>query len=82
MRISSFSYAVTWLFLAYPQVFVNAGGYQLQDHYSGFRFFDEWIWESFQDPTHGRVNYVDIETAIGKNLSYGELHCLLPDIFS
>ncbi|KAH6914153.1 endo-1,3(4)-beta-glucanase chain A [Coprinopsis sp. MPI-PUGE-AT-0042] len=70
MTTLAISHGVAWLFLVYTIVFVNAAGYQLQDRYSGFRFFDEWIWESFQDPTHGRVNYVDIETAISKNLSY------------
>ena len=53
---------------------VVAENYQLQERYAGFRFFDEWTWETFQDPTHGRVNYVDIGTAINRNLSYGELH--------
>jgi hypothetical protein len=35
------------------------------DFYSGFQF------ETFDDPTHGRVNYVDQATAQKNNLSEG-----------
>ena len=44
--------------------------YSLTDAFSGTQFFDAFVWETFNDPTHGRVNYVDISTAIKSNLSY------------
>lgn len=37
----------------------------------GSDFFDEFNWESKNDPTHGRVNYLTMEEAIDKNLTYG-----------
>ncbi|TFK22596.1 hypothetical protein FA15DRAFT_657432 [Coprinopsis marcescibilis] len=46
--------------------------YQLKESFKGYDFFDSWTWETFQDPTHGRVNYVDQETAIKHGLSYVE----------
>ena len=45
--------------------------YRLKDVYIGDDFFGQWTFETFQDPTHGRVNYVDLGTAITRNLSYG-----------
>jgi hypothetical protein len=43
--------------------------YDLRDLYAGDKFL-EWIWETMDDPTHGRVNYVDKSTALRSNLSY------------
>ena len=40
------------------------------DFYSGFQF------ETADDPTHGRVNYVDKDTAIHNNLTHGKLLAL------
>jgi len=42
----------------------------------GSDFFDEFNWESKNDPTHGRVNYLTLEQARAKNLSYGSLSLL------
>ena len=36
-------------------------------------FFEEFNWESKNDPTHGRVNYLSLEEARAGNLSYGSL---------
>ncbi|KAH7108256.1 hypothetical protein BKA62DRAFT_740056 [Auriculariales sp. MPI-PUGE-AT-0066] len=44
--------------------------YVLQDHYRGGDFADAFTWETFDDPTHGRVNYVSKDEAYSKNLSY------------
>ncbi|KAH9948669.1 concanavalin A-like lectin/glucanase domain-containing protein [Amylocystis lapponica] len=44
--------------------------FALKDSYTGGDFFDHWTWETGNDPTNGRVNYVDQETAINHNLSY------------
>jgi hypothetical protein len=51
---------------------VSAQHYRIKDVFIGQDFFNSWTWETFQDPTHGRVNYVDQATAMAKNLSYGE----------
>ncbi|KAF8224949.1 hypothetical protein L208DRAFT_1454463 [Tricholoma matsutake] len=52
------------LLLIYPLA------YYLRDSFKGLDFFDNWIWETFDDPTHGRVNYVDMPIAQASNLSY------------
>ena len=45
----------------------------------GSDFFDEFNWETEDDPTHGRVNYLTMEEARDKNLTYGlsSLMCLI-----
>ena len=42
----------------------------------GSDFFEQFNWESENDPTHGRVNYLTLEQARAKNLSYGSLSLL------
>ena len=37
----------------------------------GSDFFEQFKWESKNDPTHGRVNYLVLEEARAKNLTYG-----------
>ncbi|KAF8070191.1 glycoside hydrolase family 16 protein [Lyophyllum atratum] len=44
--------------------------YCIKDTYIGTTFFNTWRWETFDDPTHGRVNYVDMGAAEAANLSY------------
>jgi len=51
-----------------PSIF--AASYNLADSYVGSNFFSTWSWQAIADPTHGRVNYVDLGTAQSKNLSY------------
>lgn len=57
--------------------------YCIKDSYVGSAFYGSWQWETFDDPTHGRVNYVDQTTSINANLTYGaycipkDLHALL-----
>ncbi|KAI0339815.1 hypothetical protein BDW22DRAFT_1431310 [Trametopsis cervina] len=48
---------------------VVSANYLLKDTYIGKDFFSGFDWEAADDPTHGRVNYVDKDTAINKNLS-------------
>ena len=48
------------------------GQFNLKDNFVGDGFFSGFKWETFDDPTHGRVNYVDQDTAKATNLSYGE----------
>jgi hypothetical protein len=42
-----------------------------KDVYIGNDFFADWTWLTINDPTNGRVNYVDQTTAINTGLSYG-----------
>ncbi|KAI0295852.1 glycoside hydrolase family 16 protein [Multifurca ochricompacta] len=44
----------------------------LKDQWIGDDFFQGWNWETENDPTHGRVNYVSQAEAISKNLTYVE----------
>ena len=37
----------------------------------GSDFFEQFNWESKNDPTHGRVSYLTLEEARAKNLTYG-----------
>ncbi|KAL5507244.1 hypothetical protein ACEPAH_6700 [Sanghuangporus vaninii] len=46
------------------------GQFNLKDNFVGNDFFSGFKWETFDDPTHGRVNYVDQDTAKANNLSY------------
>jgi len=50
--------------------FYHAANFVLKDSYVGSDFLDSWKWDTLDDPTHGRVNYVDQNTALGSNLSY------------
>ncbi|KAL6305235.1 concanavalin A-like lectin/glucanase domain-containing protein [Sparassis latifolia] len=47
-----------------------SGHFALADTYAGRDFFDSWTWETMDDPTNGRVNYVDQNTAVSSNLSF------------
>jgi hypothetical protein len=47
------------------------GGYSLEKHLAGWDFLNAFKWETLDDPTHGRVNYVDQDTALKTNLTYG-----------
>ncbi|KAI0779399.1 concanavalin A-like lectin/glucanase domain-containing protein [Fomes fomentarius] len=44
--------------------------YVLTDTYVGRDFLQSWNWQTMDDPTHGRVNYVDKDTALATNLSF------------
>ncbi|KAF4599551.1 hypothetical protein EYR40_006645 [Pleurotus pulmonarius] len=37
--------------------------------YMGPDFFEDFTWETADDPTHGRVNFVDLQTALRNNLT-------------
>lgn len=50
----------------------NANFY-LKDKWIADDFFRSWNWETEDDPTHGRVNFVSQAEAISKNLSYGTI---------
>ncbi|KAM6493399.1 Concanavalin A-like lectin/glucanase domain containing protein [Amanita muscaria] len=44
--------------------------HKLADHYTGYDFLDRFQWETGNDPTHGRVDYVSKQDALDKNLTY------------
>ncbi|EIM82836.1 uncharacterized protein STEHIDRAFT_102256 [Stereum hirsutum FP-91666 SS1] len=48
----------------------SAQAFVLQDVYVGDAFFKGFHWETMNDPTHGRVNYVSQSAARQANLSY------------
>ena len=47
----------------------------------GSDFFEQFNWESENDPTHGRVNYLTLDQARAKNLSYGSPSIPTPVFF-
>lgn len=66
MRFSTFI-ALTALFIpacAYGAI------YSLSDEVYGPGFYSFFEWEAIEDPTHGRVTYVDKPTSIHQNLTY------------
>ncbi|KAF8585955.1 glycoside hydrolase family 16 protein [Ramaria rubella] len=56
--------SISFSFVSSDPVFV------IKDTYIGQSFFDSFEFSTFDDPTHGRVNYVSKEDAIDKNLAY------------
>ena len=72
MRASSFlsfsSFLVLALFLTRV---VTATVYEHKVSIVGSDFFEEFDWESGNDPTHGRVNYLTQGQARAKHLAYG-----------
>ena len=48
-----------------------SASFHLKDKWVGNDFFRDWNWETVDDPTHGRVNFVSQAEAIAKHLSYG-----------
>ena len=51
-----------------------ASDFDLHENIVGRDFYNSFKWETFQngDPTHGRVNYVDLPTARAKNMTFGK----------
>jgi hypothetical protein len=47
-----------------------SANFYLKDKWVGGDFFS-WDWETEDDPTHGRVNYVSRQEAVDKRLAYG-----------
>ena len=65
-------YVVFYLYLCLVTPFVTAGSlFNIKDTYIGSGFLNGFDWWSYDDPTHGRVNYVDQATALRSNLTYG-----------
>ncbi|KAL0957893.1 hypothetical protein HGRIS_000074 [Hohenbuehelia grisea] len=56
---------------------VNAASYRLSDNIVGNAFANAFDYEAIQDPTHGRVNYVDGPTARRLNLTYTSANTII-----
>jgi hypothetical protein len=65
-------YATALLALRLPLAALAENQYCLADTSIGEDFFQNFQWETFDDPTHGRVNYVNQSTARECGYSYGE----------
>ena len=50
---------------------VRAQLWTLVDAYIGRDFLSTWEWETEDDPTHGRVNYIGLDASVAANLTYG-----------
>ncbi|KAI0081946.1 putative laminarinase [Panus rudis PR-1116 ss-1] len=61
--------------LLVPQVF--AATYRLSDNHVGSDFLSTFVHENFADPTHGRVTYVDQNTAVSQNLTFAQGNTLI-----
>ena len=61
--LAAFSLSLTQL--------ARANIFYLKDQWRGKDFFQGWNWETIDDPTHGRVNYVGLAEAQSKNLTNG-----------
>lgn len=53
-----------------------SANFSLKDKFVGSDFYAGFQWETLDDPTHGRVNYVDQNTAIQNNLTFGALRVI------
>ncbi|KAA1471764.1 hypothetical protein DENSPDRAFT_837832 [Dentipellis sp. KUC8613] len=46
----------------------------LKDNFVGDGFLQAWKWETMDDPTHGRVNYINQTSALQRNLTFANNH--------
>lgn len=51
---------------------VHAARFREVNTFRGKGFYEGFKFEAIPDPTHGRVNYVDRETAVARNLTYAD----------
>jgi hypothetical protein len=54
----------------------GATDYFLKDKWIGEDFLTGWVFDTEDDPTHGRVNYLDQEDAVNKGLVFGAYSCV------
>ncbi len=75
-------YAFSLVTLFVPLVSADQDNYFFKTSFMGRDFLQHWTWYIDNDPTHGRVNYIDQATALQHNLSYGEYsRCPLMTVF-
>lgn len=75
MRSTAWSFLLLSTLLGPTNVLCQT--FNLQDNYVGDKFFSGFTWFNGSDPTHGRVQYVDMDIAKSSNLSYGVSECAL-----
>ncbi|KIY66657.1 glycoside hydrolase family 16 protein [Cylindrobasidium torrendii FP15055 ss-10] len=63
MKLAAFS-----VFSAVLPSLVHGSSYRLSEDWSGHNFLSNFHFETFDDPTHGRVQYVDRDKAFSENL--------------
>ncbi|KDN39989.1 hypothetical protein RSAG8_08438, partial [Rhizoctonia solani AG-8 WAC10335] len=56
--------------LSSPRSYSTPDSFQLQEEIIGKQFYDAFNFDTFNDPTHGRVNFVDQGYAESNNLTY------------
>ncbi|KAF8499612.1 concanavalin A-like lectin/glucanase domain-containing protein [Russula emetica] len=66
---TGYAFPATLLLFLIPCASAN---FYLTDKWVGEDFFQGWNWETEDDPTHGRVNYVDQADALANNLTYAD----------
>jgi hypothetical protein len=67
---TGYAFLLTALSLSLTQL-TRANIFYLKDQWRGDEFYQGWTWETENDPTHGRVNYVSLDEAKSKNLTNG-----------
>lgn len=65
------SFASLFLAVAFVAPVISAWEFKLKETHVGEDFFANFVFETEDDPTHGRTNYVDMATARHSNLSFG-----------
>ncbi|KAL1755379.1 glycoside hydrolase family 16 protein [Schizophyllum commune] len=73
-----------FLLVASISALACAKSYHVSESYVGNDFYRGFDFQAITDPTHGRVNYVDMYTAQGRNLTYttGDTFILRGDSWS
>ncbi|KAH7339326.1 hypothetical protein B0J17DRAFT_654763 [Rhizoctonia solani] len=56
--------------LSIPSPYFTHRSFQIEEEIIGSKFYDAFNFQTFNDPTHGRVNYVDQDYAKRNNLTY------------
>ena len=65
--------AVSFYLALVPATYAS---FHIADTSIGRDFLSGFHWETFDDPTQGRVNFINQSTALSSNLTYGK--CRLP----
>ncbi|KAH7919357.1 hypothetical protein BV22DRAFT_1040974 [Leucogyrophana mollusca] len=68
-KFSALLLPAIFVLLTSAQLFPDPATYVLKDKFVGRDFLNGFNWETFDDPTHGRVNYVDKNTALQRGLT-------------
>ncbi|KAG1731523.1 glycoside hydrolase family 16 protein [Suillus paluster] len=69
-RLATLAFALASLVMINAQSLLPTLTYTLIASHVGYDFLGNFSWETEEDPTHGRVNYVDQATALKNNLTF------------